>query len=268
MGRRLVVGAGAKAVATWPELRQRFVRLMRSGSTERWRDAQRLRPLLSHFGTDPEALVAHMNRSGGDLDEKDRILAALVELRAGAITSELANALLWLSLWPGLDHIHRRRREFHGDDPDELVSLISAAFTEAVAALNLARVKKVAATLVMNTERRVVDAVLCPPEEPYATRQTRADRAREVSQALEVVEGRAVLAPTSGREVEKDVRQLFNQLGRLDGALLFGRHVLGLTARELGARYRMTPTVVRKRLERIRKRVDWDGFRDGLKGRP
>jgi hypothetical protein len=43
----------------------------------------------------------------GDLDEKDRVLGTLVTLVQRREHHELAAALLWLGLWPGLDAVDR-----------------------------------------------------------------------------------------------------------------------------------------------------------------
>ena len=68
---------------------------------------------------------------------------------------DVASALLWLGLWPGLSGVYGRRvRHFNGE-PDELVAEIARAFTELVDA-STSRPSPVAATLVRSTERDVM----------------------------------------------------------------------------------------------------------------
>ena len=63
-------------------------------------------------GSPPDAisLLEYLNSTSGDLDEKDAIYAALIELvQARGEHAELAMALAWLGLWPALDAIFRQR---------------------------------------------------------------------------------------------------------------------------------------------------------------
>src|SRR5690606_24257308 len=82
-----------------------------------------------------------------------RVLGALVTMAQRREHPELASALLWLGLWPGLDAIYRRRLRFFIGEPDELAADLTGAFTELVARLDLGSVRRVAATLVLSTER-------------------------------------------------------------------------------------------------------------------
>ncbi|MBK8011733.1 MAG: hypothetical protein IPK13_10295 [Deltaproteobacteria bacterium] len=88
-------------------------------------------------------LVGHLTDRRGDLDEKDLIYAALVRsVQAGATEAELASALLWLGLWPGLDAIFRRRLSLYLRAPEELVSEISDRCTQQIHHVRLEDVQR------------------------------------------------------------------------------------------------------------------------------
>lgn len=146
--------------AEWQELRESLVSTTRTWEAVRQFEALRRRsPLVARFEGCNE-MVQWMHRAGENLDEKDRVLAALVtSAQAGAPESDLAAAALWLSVWPGLDHrCYRRHVRSFENEPDELVSIVTSVFTSVISRIDLRRVSRVAATLVRNTERRVVAA--------------------------------------------------------------------------------------------------------------
>ncbi|QNT69126.1 sigma-70 family RNA polymerase sigma factor [Defluviicoccus vanus] len=113
------------------------------------------RPELRGF-VEPSALLDHLYDLSVDRDEKDRALAGLVTVAQGADPArELAVILLWLALWPGLDALYRRLWRHFAAAPDELVSEISERFIAGIHRLDLGRVRRIAATLLMNVERDI-----------------------------------------------------------------------------------------------------------------
>ena len=72
----------------------------------------------------------------------------------------VALALLLLGLWPGLDSIFRKRSPMFRPQAQDIELDIIDHFTAQVQRINLGRVSCLAATLVLNTEREVVDARL------------------------------------------------------------------------------------------------------------
>jgi RNA polymerase sigma-70 factor (ECF subfamily) len=143
--------------AFWEALHTSLVRSVRTQQLAlAFQQAKRKKPALAKFD-DPTQLVAYLTSKVGDLDDKDRILRVLVTLVQQHEHHELAFALLWLGLWPGLDVLYRSRlRHFKGES-DELVAELSQAFTTQVQRLDLAVVTRIAATLVRSTERDVMD---------------------------------------------------------------------------------------------------------------
>jgi RNA polymerase sigma-70 factor (ECF subfamily) len=112
-------------------------------------------PELRRF-PDPYALLDHLHDLSVDFDDKDRVLAGLVAVSQGLGSGrEVAVTLLWLALWPGLDAMYRRLWRYFASAPDDLVSEISERFTVGIHHLDLGRVRRIAATLLMNTERDI-----------------------------------------------------------------------------------------------------------------
>jgi RNA polymerase sigma-70 factor (ECF subfamily) len=104
----------------------------------------------------PEAPVAYLTEKGGDLDEKDAIYATLVTaVQSAPSWADLAQALLWLGLWPGLDAVYRRRLRHFLENPEHLVGDVSSVFTTLIRRIDLGGVRRLAATLVRNVDRDV-----------------------------------------------------------------------------------------------------------------
>ena len=222
-----------------------------------------LQPELAGFG-DPGALVAHLNQREGDLDGKDRLLAALVTLAQGRRHGELPGSLLWLGLWPGLDAAYRRRLRFFASDPQELVAEFGDVFVGLVHRLDLARVHRVAATLVMSTERDV----MARRKRLWAeARRIREDNAAgrvfddfvlgsEVNNvALDhwTVREESRLGLPPAASLEENLEQLRGVLTESvgdDAELLLAVLVLGQSQREAGARLGLSHDAARKRFQR------------------
>ncbi len=110
-------------------------------------------PLLQRFA-DHYALLDYLNTPAGDLDDKDDLLASLVaEAQRFGPSGRVATYLLWLALWPGLDALYRRLSRYFVKAPEELVSEISDRFTTVIHRFDGSRVRRVAATILRNTER-------------------------------------------------------------------------------------------------------------------
>jgi DNA-directed RNA polymerase specialized sigma24 family protein len=113
-------------------------------------------PIFARFERGTDLLVYF--HGDGDLDDKDRLYAALVRIaQARGRRARLAHGLLWCGLWPGLDHVYRRHLQQFTKDSEELTEAISVAFTTLVGRMDLSRVHRVAATLVRSTHREIMD---------------------------------------------------------------------------------------------------------------
>jgi hypothetical protein len=256
--------------ASWEALHASLSRSIRTLQADQaFHEAQQRHPAFAGFG-DPGALVAFLTSKQGDLDQKDRLLATLVTLVQRRDHQELASALLWLGLWPGLDAAYRRRLKHFARRPDELVSDLADAFTALVERLNLDSVTRVAATLVRSTERDVMDGRKRVWAEAERMRSDHAEprvfdefvRGSNVEAvaADHWSEPRAdsVLGLLPGCSVDDDVTTLRAWLEPVvgeDTELLIAVLVLEETQREAGERLGLSHEAARKRFQRAVGRV-------------
>lgn len=176
---------------------------------------------------------------GGDLDARDRVLAALVAGARRDDTRGLASALLWLALWPGLCGVYRRRLQW-GAYADDVVSAIGFAFTALVGEMDLTRVHRIAATLVRSTERDVVGSLR--------------PRTNEVALVDGVADGLAAV----GWDLEHELRVARGWLVRIvgrDAELVLAVAVLGESQGDFAERIGVTPVTARKRYRRALHRA-------------
>ena len=230
----------------WEILRQSFERItLRSELHARFQAAARPHAALARFA-DVGALRQFLVGREGALADRDEVLGALATLVHVDDTRELSTALLWLALWPGLDAIYRRRLRCMRRAPDELASTIASAFTTLVHALDLARVHRVAATLVRSTEREVLDQL----------RRTWRDEGRFISANedgdLDVFE--SPLCFELAAEVRALRAWLLPEIGA-DADLLLAVAVFGDTQSEAADHLGITPAAARKRFQRALARL-------------
>lgn len=211
---------------------------------------------LSPFDT-PDSVLAYLHRAAGALDAKDALLAELVATVQRREHRELATALLWLGLWPGLDAIYNRRLHHFPRNPDELVSLLGESFTELVEGLDLNAVNRVAATLVRSTERELMASRRRDWDEE-ARRASDAEREhffRESSLA-EYAHANGVeasLGRRPGRNDEGHPSALGTWLRPMvghDAELLLSVLVVEESQREAGERFGLSHEAARKRFGR------------------
>ena len=140
----------------WQSLHATLSDSIRTLTASRRFDAPKRRhPALGRFADAPAVLDVLHDRDG-DPDVKDRILAALVAAaQSDDAEAQFAMTMLWLALWPALDAVYRRLSRHFRDASDDLVSEIAGQFTVAVGRADVRRIRRVAATLVRNTERDI-----------------------------------------------------------------------------------------------------------------
>lgn len=203
--------------------------------------AARAEEALAPFA-DVDALLAFLLRK----DERNEpVLRALVRLSAEPRASEVATALLWLALWPGLDAIYRRRLRCVAGADDELTSSIAACFTALVRDVDLARVRRLAGTLVRSTEREVLTELR--RQWRHASVHTPTD-----DHALDAM-GRATQDVRATMRAVCD--ELHERLGSQDAELLLAVLVLGESQAESAARLGISPSAARKRVQRALARA-------------
>jgi RNA polymerase sigma-70 factor (ECF subfamily) len=144
--------------ARWEELHAGLLRSIDERESVRSFEALRSqKPALAPF-EEPAAVAAFLVRKENGLAERDRVLRCLVAEATVGTAKQIALALLILGLWPGLDAIFRKRRRLFRAQAHDIELEIIDQFVAQVQRINLGRVSCLAATLVLNTEREVVDA--------------------------------------------------------------------------------------------------------------
>ena len=220
---------------------------------------------------DAGALLAYLTVAGGDLDEKDEIYVALIDaaLARGA-DGDLAVALIWLGLWPGLDAVYRRRLRDFIKKPEELVSEIGTRVIAFVHGANLGRINRLAATLILNVERDVFEGL----KRRWADEARRAELPREddddqdnddtgdrrEARASPVLRtrGESELGQPPRLDPDEDVRALRDFLAEIvgdDADLVIGAAVYGESQREVGERLGLSHDAARKRFQRAMDRI-------------
>jgi hypothetical protein len=230
----------------WEILKQTFERItLRSELHAPFQAAAKRDAELARF-SDIDALRQFLVAREGDLAERDAVLGALAMLVRVDVAREIATALLWLALWPGLDAIYRRRLRCLRRTPDELASAIAVAFTVLVLDLDLTRVHRVAGTLVRSTEREVLDQL----------RRTWRDEARFVA-GNDDGDLDGFMSPTC-LALEAEVRALRAWLVPEVGAdadLLLAVTVFGDTQSEAADELGISAAAARKRYQRALTRL-------------
>lgn len=242
--------------ARWLALHESLVRSITTlKADQQFKAASSVEQDLGRFDA-ADALVAYLNTKGGDLDEKDRIYAVLVRaVQARSGWSDLAIALLWLGLWPGLDAVYGHRlRDFVGR-PDELVTEVSFIFTTTVARIDLSGVSRLASTLVRNTERDVREGL----------KRCWSDKARMADVSDPAATGadpnlRTELSITD-RELPVNandlpaVREWLTSIVQCDADLVIGAALYGFDLHELADELGIGHEAARKRFQRAIKRI-------------
>jgi len=142
----------------WEELHAGLLRsVVRRTSLGSFHELQRRSAALAPFD-EPLAVVHFLINKASGLTGRDRVLRLLVEEAKGSSARPCALALLLLGLWPALDAIFRKRSHLFQAQAHDIELEIIDRFIAQVLRIDLRRVSCLAATLVRNTEREVVDA--------------------------------------------------------------------------------------------------------------
>ncbi|MFN4282402.1 MAG: RNA polymerase sigma factor [Alphaproteobacteria bacterium] len=228
----------------WHEIRDH---LMKSSSTlgfQRSFDVIRRRGDPVAQFTDPAAVLDALHRKSGSPDQKNAILAALVQAaRDDGPAADCAMTLMLLALWPGLDAIRRRSLWRKIGVPDEVTADILARTTETVRGLDLQRVNWIAATVLRNVERDMLRA-----------RQREVDRQSVISDGDpdEVADDHDVPDQAlSHARLHGDIRQLIGT----DAKLVIRVAVEGFTQAEAAIELGLSEAAARKRYQRATRKL-------------
>ena len=221
--------------ASWQAL---HTNLLRSTSSFTFHTRFRSIPGLERF-REPAQLFEFVHGNAAAPEARN---AALVDLVRSAqrddAASETAITLLLLALWPGLDAVHWRLARHFREHPEDLVSEIAARTTLGIGRLDLAKVRRIAATLVRNTERDI---------RRNLTRR-RVERTCQIP-ATDELAG----CPRSGRDLWAEIARITLRLRDWvgdDAPLIVAVTVVGLSQREAAEALGITHNAARKRYQR------------------
>jgi hypothetical protein len=223
-------------------------------------DARHMTAVLRPFATVP-SLLEFLDAESSSWEEKDAVYRALVRaVQTRARWAPAATAVLWCGLWPGLDALYRRQLRYFSGDYEELTSLIGLVFTTQLAEFNSPNVRRVAATLVRNTGRDVVRLRLRQRAVAPRTSPTTALSERPRVEALpahDTVES-SILGMPPGLSTASQVAYLQGWLRSSigdDAVLFLAVAVLGADPQVIARQFRLSPTALRKRIQKIRTRL-------------
>lgn len=236
--------------ATWHAIRSELLRSIDLLSFQRrFLVLARSSEHLSGFH-DPAALLDRLHATEGDPEEKNGILRALVTVAQNG--SESATTLLLLALWPGLDAIYRRLSRHYRAEPEALVSALLERFLHGVRTVDLVRVNRIAATLLMNAERDLKRALF----------KTWSEQAHTETQPSEGMANPTSAPSRFGLPAGLDadwasdliLQRLHGTLGN-DADLVVAVAVQGDSQREAAVRMGLTHEAARKRYRRALRRL-------------
>jgi hypothetical protein len=241
----------------WEELHTGLLRSMeRRESVESFEELQGRSPPLAPF-SGPAAVAAFLVARGNGLARRDRVLRCLVEETRGGTAKRTALALVLLGLWPALDAIFRKRSHLFQREAHDIELEIIEHLIAQVHRIDLARVACLAATLVRNTDREVVDArlreharaakseavtpdaIVAPAADGGPPRGSRFGLPAGESEAAHVAALRSWLQSAIGDDADLIVEAVINERGRL----------------ELAGSLGISHAAARKRLERALERA-------------
>jgi DNA-directed RNA polymerase specialized sigma24 family protein len=227
----------------WPKF---HAALLRSASTLNFQhqfEAIRARcGALSGF-RDAAHLLDHLHHSVDTAESKNTMLCCLVRAaQRNGRSSDCALTLILLALWPGLDAVYRRAQAHRLVPHDELASDVVSRAIFAIRTLDLARVKRIAATVLKNIERDV----------GRAYRREFGRPAQHVE--LEVASRSIVAAHPAWRSREHLEQDLVGLVGG-DGSIVVRVAVDGFTQAEAATEFGLSAAAARKRYQRATGRL-------------
>lgn len=194
-----------------------------------------------------------LHRAPGSAERKNQVLAALLRAaQARDGRDRTAIHLLSLALWPGLDAAERRLARLYRGDRGTLAADLSGRFCEAVAKLDLERVRRIAATLIMNTERDVRRTRIAASE-----RASGEDPIDEVEPTV-VPLSRSILGIPEGADPDLAATTVASRVHALigdDAGIVLAVVLRGETLHEVACDVGLTYEAARKRYQRALRRL-------------
>ena len=220
--------------------------------------ARQSSPPLQRFA-DHYALLDYLHTPAGDLDHKDRLIASMVtEAQRSGPSGDMATVLLWLALWPGLDALYRRLFRYFAKAPDELVSEISDRFMAVLHRFEGSRVRRVAATILRNTERLIRQGLRSEWQQAGRTDTLSDEEMMRFEFARQCGRRETLFGLPPGTESHTATAMLCRVLACQVGAdaeLVIAVAILGELQSEAAARFAISPCAARKRYQRAIARL-------------
>ncbi|GHC67312.1 hypothetical protein GCM10007315_35420 [Gemmobacter tilapiae] len=120
-----------------------------------FREIRARQDALTRF-SDPATLLAFQSGAGEEFLARNEVLRALChEAKSEASSGDTSLLMALLALWPGMDAIYGRLLRHFKTDPDELAAEIAARVVDGIRTIDLDKVTKIAATILMNAERDI-----------------------------------------------------------------------------------------------------------------
>lgn len=146
---------------SWSAFHLQFLTFCHRRSAEQLFQAMQLRHAVLADAPCIDALLERQHGAVVPSALRHPVVRALaVEVQTNGPASELAAIILILTLWPGLDAVRNRLWRDWPQEREELADEILGHIAIGIRRLDLASVQKVAATLIMNTERDLRRAFL------------------------------------------------------------------------------------------------------------
>ena len=230
---------------SWSAFHLQFMNLCHRQSAERLFDQMRARhPALARA----PCIDALLERQHNSIDAPAHchavVRALAVEAQATGPAADLATTILILALWPGLDAVRHRVWRDWPDERHDLTDNILGQIAIGIGRLDLASVERLAATLIMNTERDLRRAFL--------------DRKCQRRIELPMYDDLQPLAPPVRDDDAMDFgtwrSRLLPVLGR-DTGLFLRIMVLGETQAQAAAALGLSHDAARKRHQRAMKKT-------------
>ena len=230
---------------TWSAFHLQFLRQCHRHSAKQWfGQIQARNPVLAAAPCIDVLLMRQHDAMDPSPDRHAVVRALAVEAQGTGPSADLAATILILALWPGLDAVRQRLWRDWPQERDDLADEILAYIAIGIRRLDLAHVGKVAATLIMNTERDIrrmflARKILSRTELPmYDSMYETLAFSHDVD-AIDFGTCRDHLLPVLGRDTDFFLRIIIS----------------GETQAEAGAAVGLTPDAARKRHQRAKARV-------------
>ena len=197
-------------------------------------------PVLQRFG-DPVAVLEFLHRSAAPPDAKNTVLKALVAAaRPDWSTAEVAQTMLLLALWPGLDAVRQRAIGRWRLPNSTVAGEVLGLATQQIARLDLDRVTRIAATVLRNIERDLGRTVL---------------RERNRGKDRVDIDLDLLAAADSTSDPDDRVVGLMARVPARDARLIRLVVIEGRSRAEAGTALGITEVAARKRVQRLMARL-------------